>query len=76
MYNLMPSPKSKGFYYLQKSNNEVPLIEGSVSNPGSWKQEFFFVKGHLSVREHFRATPSKYPKLHFLSFTFLQLIVS
>ena len=35
LYNLMPSPKSKGFYYLQKANNEVSLIEGSVSNPGS-----------------------------------------
>ena len=76
LYNLMPLPKSKGFYYLQKANNEACLIEGLVSNSGSWKQDFFFVEGPLSVREDFRATPSKYPKHHFLSFTFLQLIVS
>ena len=37
MYNLMPTPKSKGFYFLQKANSQVSLIEGFVSNLGSWK---------------------------------------
>ena len=76
LYNLMPLHNSKGFYYLQKANKEASMIEGSVSNLGSWKQDFFFVQGPLSVREDFRATLSKYPEHHFLSFTFLQLIVS
>ncbi|XP_062104924.1 uncharacterized protein LOC133816452 [Humulus lupulus] len=60
LYNLMGSPKSKGFYYLQKANNELPLIEGSVSNTGSWKQDFFFIEGPLSVHEDFRATPKQF----------------
>ncbi|XP_062096702.1 uncharacterized protein LOC133802418 [Humulus lupulus] len=56
----MPSPKSKGFYYLQKANSEVPLIEGSVSNPGSWKRDIFFVKGPLSPHEDFHASPKQF----------------
>ena len=63
LYNLIGVHKSKGFYYLQKANSELPLIEGSVSNPGSWKQDFFWVQGPLSVREGFCAGPSKYPGL-------------
>ncbi|XP_062082456.1 uncharacterized protein LOC133788852 isoform X2 [Humulus lupulus] len=57
LYNLVALPKSKGFYYLQKANSELPLIEGSVSNTGPWKQDFFWVEGPLSVRESFRANP-------------------
>ncbi|XP_062104778.1 uncharacterized protein LOC133816143 [Humulus lupulus] len=69
LYNLIALPKSKGFYYLQKANSELPLIEGSVSNTGPWKQDFFWVEGPLSVRESFRANPSKYPGLSFFFLT-------
>ncbi|XP_062098493.1 uncharacterized protein LOC133804342 [Humulus lupulus] len=60
LYNLMGVPKSKGFYYLQKANSELPLIEGSFSNTGPWKQDFFWVEEPLSVREGFRAGPRKF----------------
>ncbi|XP_062076249.1 uncharacterized protein LOC133780686 [Humulus lupulus] len=60
LYNLMPLHNSKGFYYLQKDNNGASLIEGSVSNLGAWKRDFFFVEGPLSVREDFRTTPKRF----------------